>query len=406
MPGVGYPCLLFKKLYLIGVRVQPSKIMKADSIEVFFELVRAGLWADLESTNLWNYRFTEFVDWENVYQLAEEQSVVGVVLAGIERLKTDSPYLNVPEEILLQWIGEVQLLEQENLAMNRFIAELIEKMRRADIYTLLVKGQGVAQCYERPLWRASGDVDLLLSVTNYEKAKNLLIPLASEVESERLYSKHLGMTIDDKVVELHGRLTCGLTTGIDKQIVKVQDAIFYGGEVRSWQNGCTLVFLPSADNDVIFVFTHFLKHFYKEGLGLRQICDWCRLLWTYRESLNHGLLESRIKKMGLMSEWKAFGAFAVEYLGIPKEVMPLYSSDKRWKLKAEKICAFILKVGNMGHNRDMSYFEKYPYLVRKVCSLGRRSGNLIRHARIFPMDSLRFFPRIMFNGLRSAVRGE
>lgn len=38
--------------------------------------------------------------------------------------------------------------------------------------------------------------------------------------------------------------------------------------------------------------------------------------------------------------------------------------------------------------------------------MGRRCGNIIRHARIFPLDSLRFFPYIMYNGIRSAVRGE
>ena len=47
-----------------------------------------------------------------------------------------------------------------------------------------------------------------------------------------------------------------------------------------------------------------------------------------------------------------------------------------------------------------------PYLIRKCISMGRRIGDLINHARIFPLDSLRFFPRIMFNGLRSAIRGE
>lgn len=369
------------------------------SVSTFLALVRAGLWE--QSGAFFDHSLNDKIDWEEVYQLAEEQSVIGLVLAGIE-----TSNVRPPRELLLQWIGEVQMLEQQNKAMNDFIALLIEKMRNVDIYTLLIKGQGIAQCYERPLWRSCGDVDLLLSDSNYEKAKIFLKPLASDVDSERLYAKHLGMTIDGYVVELHGRLTCGLTTGIDKQINKVQDAVFYGGEVRSWLNGSTQVFIPSADNDVIFIFTHFLKHFYKEGLGLRQICDWCRLLWTYRSKLNLQLLESRIHEMGLMSEWRAFGAFAVNYLEMPAEAMPLYSSDKKWTRKAGRICSFILEVGNMGHNRDMSYFNKYPYLVRKVFSLGRRCGDLIRHARIFPLDSLRFFPTIMFNGVRSALRGE
>lgn len=70
-------------------------------------------------------------------------------------------------------------------------------------------------------------------------------------------------------------------------------------------------------------------------------------------------------------------------------------SSKRFDKKADKIMEFILKAGNMGHNRDMSHFRKKPYIVRKCVSMGRRVSDLIYHARIFPLDSLRFFPRIM-----------
>lgn len=370
------------------------------NIDAFLALVRAGLWTDAESTDLSFQGFTESVDWEKVYQLAEEQSVIGLVLAGIEHAD-----VKPPQELLLQWIGEVQILEQQNKEMNQFIAVLIEKMRNADIYTLLVKGQGIARCYESPLWRSCGDVDLFLSDSNYEKAKAFLTPLANSVEEEYDYKKHLGMTIDQWVVELHGSLRCGLSVRMDKAIDRIQYDVFCGGNVRSWSNGKTQVFLPGADCDVMFVFTHYIKHFYTGGLGLRQICDWCRLLWNYKDSLNQELLKSRLRDLGLTTEWKAFGAFAVDYLGMPKEAMPLYSSERKWSWKADKICAFIMEVGNFGHNRDNSY-DKYPYFARKAFSMGRRCGDLIRHARIFPMDSLRFFPKIMYDGLRSAARGE
>lgn len=46
------------------------------------------------------------------------------------------------------------------------------------------------------------------------------------------------------------------------------------------------------------------------------------------------------------------------------------------------------------------------YVARKSFSMFRRIGDFINHARIFPQDSLRFFPRIMWNGVRSAVKGE
>lgn len=361
--------------------------------KAFLALVRAGLWEK-------DVRLSPFdsIDFTRVLALAEEQSVVGLVAAGIGHVVD----VKVPKADVLQFVGQTLQLEQQNQAMNYFIGVMVDKMRKENIDTLLVKGQGVAQCYEKPYWRVCGDVDFFLNEDNYNKAKVFLTPLAESVEHES--GKHLGMTIEPWVVELHGHLHCGLSSRIDSIIDEVQTDVFCGGNVRSWYNGPTTVFLPAPDNDVIFIFTHYLKHFYKGGLGLRQICDWCRLLWTYRSEINVKLLERRLKKAKLMSEWKAFGAFAVEYLGMPLEAMLLYDSDKRWERKAKRILDFVLMSGNFGHNRDFSY-RRFSFIKRKFYSFSQRIGDLTRHARIFPLDSLRFFPKIFLDGLRAAYKG-
>ena len=370
--------------------------------KALFELVRAGLWEK-------EARLSKFGDisYNELMRLAEEQSVVGLVTAGLEQVED----VKLPQEVLLQFIGSTLQIEQQNKEMNLFVAEFIDKLRNAGIYTLLVKGQGVAQCYKKPQWRACGDVDLFLSDDNYNKAKDLLIPLASEVEQEYVEEKHLGFTINGWVVELHGSLRVGLSKRINRVLDDIRKDTFYGGNVRSWNNNGTQVFLLGKENDVVYIFVHFLNHFYKGGIGLRQICDWCRLLWNFKDSLNYGLIESRIRKMGLMSEWKVFGAFAVEYIGMPVDAMPMFDpsftfQDSRFKRKVERIKDFILMSGNFGHNRDMSYYSKYPFVIRKCCSMWMRVTDLYNHARIFPLDSLSFFPRIMWNGMRSAVRGE
>ena len=370
---------------------------KDNTIEVFFALVRAGLWeTDVQLTSYGE------VDYESILRIAREQSVVGLVAAGLEHV-TDA---KIPQVLALQFAGETIQLEQRNKAMNQFIADLVAKMRNADINPLLVKGQGIAECYERPLWRSCGDIDFLLCESNYENAKQLLLPLASSVELEGKQGKHLGMTIDSWVVELHGGLRCGLSTKMDQEIEEILKGIFCSRDVRSWMNRQTQIILPGENSDVFIVFTHFIKHFYKEGLGLRQICDWCRLLWTYRESINGDMLKTKLEKMELKTEWQVFGTFAVEYLGMPAEAMPLYELDKKRNRKANRICDYIMKVGNFGKKRDVSYFAKYPYFVRKIISLDRRFGVILNHARIFPLDSIRFFPNIVLYGLRNAVRGE
>ena len=366
-------------------------------IEIFFNLLRAGLWEK-------DVRLLTFgdIDFSEILRLAEEQSVVGLIAAGIEHVTDVKP----SKAEVLKIIGQTMQLEKRNMAMNRFIGTSVEKMRDADVNTLLVKGQGVARCYERPLWRACGDVDFFLNDENYEKAKAFLTPLASNMEKEYVREKHLGMTIDSWVVELHGSLHCGISKRINRVLDDIKRDTFNGGNVRSWDNDGTQVFLLGKENDVVYVFVHFLNHFYKGGLGLRQICDWCRLMWTFRESLDAKKVESLIRQMELVSEWKAFGAFAVEYLGMPVEALPMYDDAPKWKRKAEKIKDFVMMSGNFGHNRDMSYYSKYPYVIRKCISMSQRVGDLFRHSRIFPLDSLRFFPTVMFNGVKSAMRGE
>lgn len=367
--------------------------MKLDSNQqAFFALVRAGLWET-------EVRLSQFekIDFNEVYRLAEEQSVVGLVTAGIEHVVD----VKVPQEMVLQFIGTALQLEQQNLAMNVYVAQLIEKLRKKDIYAILVKGQGVAQCYERPLWRASGDVDLLLSDKNYQKAKTLLLPQAEEVELEYSTFKHLGMTMrEGYVVELHGALYTRLSKRIDRGIDALQNDVFFNGSVRSWMNGSTQVFLSGANNDAIFVFTHILHHYYVEGIGMRQICDWCRLLWTYREKIDIKALSFRLDTMGLMSEWKALAALAVDWLGMPAEAMPLYSSDKKWSRKASKIIEFVLECGNFGHNRQRSLPNSF--VGGKLTSVWRKMRDFGRHARVFPWDSVKFFFHFLGDGLQLA----
>lgn len=340
--------------------------MDNNTQHAFFALVRAGLWE--KEVRLLPYGE---VDYSEVMRLAQEQAVVGLVVAGLEHV-TD---VRVPEVWALQFAGQTIQLEQRNKAMNQFIADLIAKMREADIYTLLVKGQGIAQCYERPQWRTSGDVDLLLSIENFEKAKSLLLPLSNGNKPERIYSKELGYYIDSWSVELHGTQRTGLSSRIDAEIDAVQRDLFYGGHVRSWNNGGTTIFLPAADEDIFIVFTHFIKHFYKEGgATVRQMCDWCRLLYTYRDSIDPKLLARRIKRAGLMSEWNAFATFAIDYLGMPIEVIPLYRPKNKCRKKADKIVDFILKGKEW-----------------------RRVLDTIIVSRIFPLNTLRFAPGILLN---------
>ena len=311
--------------------------------------------------------------------------MVGLIAAGLEKCSN----FKVPKEIALNIASDTLMLEQRNRAMNTFVGGLIEKMRNTGLYSVLLKGQGIARCYERPLWRSCGDIDLLLNEDNYIKAKNFLIPLSKYIDKEHIETKHSALTIDFWEVELHGTLKTCLWRCLDRGLDEVNRSVFYGGKVRSWMNDRTQVFLPGSNEDVIIIFTHILQHFFMGGIGLRQVCDWCRLLWTYNNELDYRLLNERLCQMGIMSEWKAFSALAVDYLGMRPDDIPYYSPKGRWSKKADRVLSYIIETGNFGHNRDISYQSKYPPVIRKVVTFWRQAVDSFRLMGIFPLDALR-----------------
>ena len=357
--------------------------------DVFLILLRAGLWE--QSVQLLPYGI---IDYSALYVIAEEQSVVGLVAAGLEHVEDTK----VVKQDALPFLKKVFGLESRNAAMNTFVNELIGKMHSAGIHPLLVKGQGVAQCYSRPLWRSSGDIDLLLDPAYYEKAKLFLTRLASSVKTEEIAYKHFGVTIDSWLVELHGTLHSGLSGRINRMLDIIQDESCSRGAVRVWDNGSFDVFLPEANNDVIFIFSHILQHFFHGGIGLRQICDWCRLLWTYRSDIDVNLLGLRLKKMRVMTEWKVFGCLAVKYLGLPAEFMPFY--DRSFERKGDRVMSIILAKGNFGHNDDRVDVSMPSTIKRKLSTIGRQLKENASYFRIFPLDSYRFLWRFFYDGFR------
>ena len=89
-----------------------SRLKLSSNHKAFIVLVRAGLWN--QTTELKKFGG---LDYDTILQLADEQSVVGLVTAGLELVRD----VKVPQEVLLQFIGSTLQVEQRNKEMNAFI---------------------------------------------------------------------------------------------------------------------------------------------------------------------------------------------------------------------------------------------------------------------------------------------
>lgn len=380
-----------------------NKQFETKSRDLFMALLRAGLWED--GTIELYPADAQYL--ESACKLASQQSIPGLIATGLEHVTgPGADKFEIPMGISMKLVSTMLTIEKRNGEMNRFIAELLSGLRDESLNVVLVKGQGIAQCYGRPLWRACGDIDLLVDGHAYARMSEILAARASQVEKEDEANMHFAMTVDGWEIELHGKLNNHVSSRADKVVDKVKDLVLSENQTRIWRNGDTEVRLPSPDCDAVLVFSHILQHYFRGGIGLRQICDWCRLLSTYASSIDRTLLESRIREMGMMTEWKSFAALAVDHLGMPEDLMPMYDRGPRWSGNARGILEHIFETGNFGHNRDNSYFHRYPFVVRKFISLHRHTRDIVlRHLVLFPLDSIRLFFRMLTTGFRSAAHG-
>lgn len=98
-------------------------------------------------------------EWMALYQESEKQSILGVVLDGLERLPEEQ---RPPRIDLLQWIGLVQAIEQNTIAMAKASSGAVAYFRGKGFACTLLKGSAVGRYYPNPNRRQSGDIDVWL----------------------------------------------------------------------------------------------------------------------------------------------------------------------------------------------------------------------------------------------------
>ncbi len=369
---------------------------KAD--EIFFSVLRAGLWG---KTDILPGQET---DWKHIYMYAREQTVVGLVADGISVLRKTTP-LTLPADVQNAFMQSVLGSEMRNRQMNATLSHISKVLAENGVNAVVLKGQGVALDYPQPMHRQPGDIDFLLDDEGYRTASELLTPKASKVEKENPEKKHLGMYFGDVEVELHGTARADFGKKVNTLMDNMQKDMFLRSDFRAWDCGGIRILLPSADFDAVFIFMHFIQHFYHGGLGLRQICDWTMHLHRFSSDIDINLLESRLTELHMKNEWRIFGWMAVNMLGLPVDEMPFY--DLSCGNMAEKVWESMKISGNFGKKlnagRDV---DNEQYIYRKIKSFVGHIGWLSRHLGVSVYNTSRAFATMLSNGVSSVFKGD
>lgn len=280
-------------------------------------------------------------DWSALMAFVEKQTLTGICLP--ERCPE-----SLPKDILLQWIGQVQRVEQQNKLLNKRIEQLFGMLEQKGFQCCLLKGQGNAEMYPNPLRRCSGDIDVWINTdeaTVYQYVKELF-PEEKESYKHIHFPIFANAPVDIHVIPL--KFYSGLyLKRLERWISRNKEEQF-NHRIRLIEVGRDIP-VPTHKFNAVYQLGHMLIHLFDEGLGLRQVVDYFYVLKSLdiSETERTEIVET-IENLGMLRFAQAIMWIESSVLGLPVERC-IVEPDKR---RGEQLLEDILEGGNFGHHSE------------------------------------------------------
>ncbi len=350
---------------------------------LLYDLLRASLWG--MANHISSMLAEQF---SQVMTLAEEQTVAGFVFDVLKDMQIEGMKDRTP---IYQAIGLSENIKQQNDIVNRELAWFVEKTDKAGLQCIVMKGQTMATQFSKPELRQSGDIDFLMQ---QHIGINNVFPDAGipDMLNEKEFAfKHNGVTY-----ELHSRLTdfgCKRHQKVWENAVSEE----WNQEHYVDVNG-TKVRTLSPTFNAAYLFVHLFFHLIREGISLRQFCDWAVFLHANHDKIDRRRLTGLMMKMDTLKGYKAFGCILVDKLGLPEAEFPmeLDESDRQYE---EKILHDVFHGGNFGKKNHCAKSS----LGYKFETLRMTTRNCIRYYKLAPSEMRMMIPKMVGINVKLAL---
>lgn len=349
----------------------------SDINNIFFELIRVSLGTQ-ESLS----RLPSEAEWEELFEMAVKQSLVGVCFCGIHQLGADSDEgyarIGISEELFFDWMGMTAQVNMMNDVVNQQCVELQTKLSAVGLRSCILKGQGVGAYYKMEhsegrdegiddnlsQYRQSGDIDVWIPgdfETKIRIAKGIApIEQFSYVDS-------VWRVFPDTEVELHIRPASLRNLIANAKFQKWAETFSLDSD--QVMNGMTV---PPLEFNRVYLLLHCYRHAIGAGIGLRQLMDYYFCLRS--ERMNDDEKRRTVEVIDSLGLSKFAGAimYVLQYVFGQEEE---YMICEPLRGKGEHLLEQIVVGGNFGHYDDrfngqkgflrklaknMRYFKDYP----------------------------------------------
>jgi len=324
------------------------------SLQTLLLLVRSALTCEPEP-------LPEKVDMEQVYQLAVKHQVEAMAYDGAIQCGVSKQDESMKK--LFQLYYKAMLKSEMQI---KSLQELYSAFDAEQIDYLPLKGCVMKPMYPKAELRAMNDADILIKVEQYDKIKPVLERLSYHFMAES--DCELKWVCKGLYLELHKRLIPSF----------IKDFYAYFGD--GWQLAAEHTgtrYSMSKEDEFLFIFTHFARHYREGGVGIRHMAD----IWYYRKKtpqMQEDKILTVLKKLSLdvfyrnildtLANWFE-GAEATD---ITRKITDYVANSGSFGSEESKVVASAVGKGSKGKNMMQLLFPpvsamRYAYPVLQKC---------------------------------------
>ena len=357
------------------------------------------------------------IDWEGLYRFAEQQSIVGVMFEGVQRLGSNAA---IPRPLLMQWVGCAQQIEARNAQLNRVCVELAEMLRQEGFECCILKGQGNALMYPNPYSRTSGDIDVWVRGERGEKYSVESLEFRDTLRwlgGERCEVREVIRWVRErnpKGKACYHHIDYGEFKGVEVEVhyrPSFMNNLIHNKRLQRWfeeqaeeqfahqvelPDGTGSICVPTREFNIIYQLSHIYNHVLHEGIGLRQVVDYyfllrgerCEVRGVMEEVRGERGVKFRVESLEFRDtlRWLGLEAFAGALMWVLSEVLGLeeeYLIAPMDERLGRVLLSEIMRGGNFGQYDEQNIKADSPLKKnwQRIC----RDFRMMRY---FPSECL------------------
>ena len=225
-------------------------------------------------------------DWKELYAIAQNQALLGVLFHGIRRLPKE---LAPEQKLLMQWMVMAEQIRKQNIRLFQDSVKVCQNFENEGFANCILKGQGNALLYPDPYMRTPGDIDIYLSGGR----KKIMKYVDQVCPNQVMRYHHVDFPVMKTAIEVHFTPSYMFCPIHNRRMQKWFEEVM-GEQCNhrvSLPDGYGEIHVPQVSFNVIYILSHLYRHIFTEGIGLRQlldyyyvVCDFCKV---YQISSNH-----------------------------------------------------------------------------------------------------------------------